>query len=104
MYSRVTLLEIDTGRADVDEALELYRREVLSDLRRQPGYEGVLVLVNPEGQGLVMTLWSSEEAMAATMPIAAGAVERFMTVFRAPPGREGYEVRLAELPELAPEY
>jgi Antibiotic biosynthesis monooxygenase len=101
MFSRVTLLEVDTVRTDVDEALERYRQEVLPRLREQPGYEGAFVLLNPEGQGLVMSLWSSEEALESTMPIASVALQRFATIFRAPPGRERYEVRLADLPSHA---
>jgi hypothetical protein len=101
MYSRVTLLEVDTVRTDIEEALEGYRTEVLARLRDRPGYEGAFVLLNPEGQGLILTLWRSEEEMAATADIAGEAVERFATVFKAPPGRERYEVRLADVPALA---
>lgn len=101
MHARVTLLEIDTVRADLDQVLDRYRGDVLPHVRGQPGYEGMFVLVNPEGQGLIMSLWADEEAMAATQPIASEALERFMTVFRAAPGRESYEVRLAELPAHA---
>jgi hypothetical protein len=100
MYSRVTLLELDVMRIDVDEALERYRREVLPELQRQAGYEGCFVLVNPEGQGLIMTLWSGEEEMAASTGIATEALENFATIFRAPPGRERYEVRLADVPAV----
>ena len=98
MFSRVTLLEVDTVRTDVDAALERYRQEVLPRLREQAGYEGAFVLLNPEGQGLVLSLWSDEDALEATMPIAAAALQQFATVFRAPPGRERYEVRVADLP------
>ena len=100
MYARVTLLEIDAVRADVNDVLERYRQEVLPEVTSQPGYEGMFVLANPEGQGLIMSLWRDEESLEATMPIASGAVERFMTVFRDAPGRESYEVRLADLPAL----
>jgi hypothetical protein len=100
MYSRVTLLELDTVRLDVDQALERYRREILPQLQRQPGYEGCFVLVSPEGQGLVMSLWSGEEEMAASTGIATEALETFATIFRAPPGRERYQVRLADVPAL----
>jgi hypothetical protein len=100
MYSRVTLLELDTVRLDVDEALERYRREILPQLQRQPGYEGCFVLVSPEGQGLVMSLWSGEEEMDASTGIATEALETFATIFRAPPGRERYQVRLADVPAL----
>jgi hypothetical protein len=101
MYSRVTLLEVDTVRTDVDAALDAYRSEVLAQLRERPGYEGAFVLLNPEGQGLILTLWRSEEEMAATADIAGEAFEHFATVFKAPPGRERYEVRLADVPTLA---
>jgi heme-degrading monooxygenase HmoA len=98
MFSRVTLLEVDTVRADPEDALERYRSDVLPLLREQRGYEGAFVLLNPEGQGLIMTLWDDEEALEATAAIATAAVQRFATLFRAPPGRERYEVRVADLP------
>ncbi|MGZ4268349.1 MAG: hypothetical protein ACXVFK_15820 [Solirubrobacteraceae bacterium] len=97
MHSRVTLLEIDTLRMDISTALEAYRSQVLPRLREEPGFEGVYVLVSEEGKGLILTLWSSPETMAASTPIATEALSRFATVFKAPPGREQYEVLLAEL-------
>jgi hypothetical protein len=98
MFSRVTLLEVDTVRTDPEEALERYREEVMPRLREQPGFEGVLVLLNPEGEGLVLSLWHDEAALDASTPIATAALGRFATIFRAPPGRERYEVRVADLP------
>ena len=103
MYARVTLLEVDVVRSDVEEVLDRYRHEVLPAVQSQPGYAGMFVLVNPDGPGLIMSLWSDEESLEATMPLASSAIERFLTVFRAPPGRESYEVRLADVPELAVE-
>ena len=99
MYSRVTLLEIDTVRVDLDSALELFRERVLPQLRWQEGYEGVYVLTTPDGKALIMSLWETEEA-------AAGDHGRFsdeqlashMTLFREPPGRERYEVSFADVP------
>ena len=44
MFARVTLLEIDTMRMDVDDAVELFRERVLPDLRAEPGFEGIHVL------------------------------------------------------------
>jgi hypothetical protein len=35
--------------------------------------------------------------------MAAGAIDQFTTVFRSAPGRESYEVRLADVPALAVE-
>ena len=100
MYSRVTQLEVDTLRTTVDEALELFEARVLPHLREQDGYEGVVVLANPDGQALLISIWASEDDAAASAEFARGALEQFVTLFRAPPGREQYEVRFAEMPDL----
>lgn len=101
MFARVTLLEIDAVRTDVDAEIERYRTELLPEVQAQPGYEGVFMMVNPEGLGMVMTLWRDEQSLQATMDLAAGAVDRFTAIFSAPPGRESYEVRYADVPALA---
>jgi heme-degrading monooxygenase HmoA len=101
MYSRVTLLEVDTVRTSTAEALELFTEDVLPALQEQDGYEGVLVLTTPEGKGMIVSFWESEEAAEAAAAFARGAVERHMTLFRAPPGREQYEVAFADLPVVA---
>jgi heme-degrading monooxygenase HmoA len=98
MYSRVTLLEIDTLRADVDETVEKFETGVLPHVRELPGYEGVVVLVTPEGKGMVVSFWDTEEDVAASAEVAASAVEEFVTIYRAPPGREHYRVALADMP------
>ena len=100
MYSRVTLLEIDTLRTTVDEAVELFDRLVLPNLRAEDGYEGVVVLANPDGKAMLVSFWETEEDAAASAAFASAALERFVTLFRAPPGREQYELRLADMPDL----
>jgi hypothetical protein len=99
MYSRVTLVEIDTLRVTMDEALDLFKEQVLPGLREQDGYEGVFVLTTPEGKGLVLTLWESEEDAIAG-DLYAAALPHFVTFFRAPPGRESYRVALGDTPAL----
>ena len=99
MYSRVTLLEIDTIRTTVDEALGLFQTSVLPELREQDGYEGVVVLANPDGKALLLSIWATEEDAVASADFARDALEQFVTLFRAPPGREQYEVKLAEMPD-----
>ncbi|MEW6583558.1 MAG: hypothetical protein AB1416_12450 [Actinomycetota bacterium] len=98
MYSRVTQLEIDTLRIGVDEAAAVFRAEVLPRLREMAGYEGVLVLTTPEGRGIIVSLWETRDALEAGSGFAAEQVARFMTLFAAPPGREHYQVALADLP------
>jgi heme-degrading monooxygenase HmoA len=100
VHSRVIPLEIDTMRVDVDEAVERFRAEVLPALREQDGYEGVIVLVNPEGPGAIVSLWRDEGTMQAAAGFASAALERFATIFRNPPGREHYAVRVLDLPTV----
>jgi len=98
MHSRVTLLEVDVLRHDLDAAVARFEAEVLPGLREQTGYEGVLVMVNPEGPGMIMTFWRDEQAMAAAGGFATAALERFATIFRSPPGRAHYVVRVLDAP------
>jgi hypothetical protein len=100
MYSRVTLLEVDTLRTTVEDAVELFEERVLPRLREQEGYEGVVVLANPDGQAMLVSVWETEEAAAASSAFASGALDEFVTLFRSPPGREQYEVRFAEMPGM----
>jgi hypothetical protein len=98
------LLEIDTVRMDMAAAVEMYRDEVLPELRAQAGYLGVLVLTTPEGKGLLVSFWESDKAAEATGTTGfyPEVLERYVTLFRSPPGRERYEVSFVELPADAP--
>jgi len=101
MYSRVTLLEIDTLRTSTDEALGLFTERVLPKLRELEGYEGVLVLTTPEGKGMIVSFWETEEDVERAVPFAVEELERNMLLFSSPPGREHYEVAFADLPVVA---
>ena len=100
MFARVTLFEIDTLRISLDDALERFKELVVPEVRKQDGYEGMYVLRTPEGKGLIMSLWTNEEAAVAG--VASGyydeQIAKFVSMFRAPTGREHYEVVLAEGP------
>jgi heme-degrading monooxygenase HmoA len=104
MVARATMAEIDPVRMSIDDAVELFRESVVPALHEQPGYDGVYVLVSPQGQALVLTFWESEEAadagLAGSRSFYSEQVEKFVTLFRASPGRETYEVVLAEEPTL----
>jgi hypothetical protein len=100
MYSRVTLLDIDTLRVEIDDVLERYETGILPAVRELPGYEGVTVMVTPEGKGMVVTFWDSEDAVTASAGLAATAAEEFVTVYRSPAGREQYRVAYAEMPQV----
>ena len=97
-YARITLFEIDTLRTSLDAAVDSFKELVVPEARKQEGYEGMYVMRTPEGKGLIMSLWASEDA--ATAGLTSGyydeQVAKFVTLFRSPPGREHYEVVIAE--------
>ncbi len=96
MYSRVTLLEIDTMRVDIDDAAALFKAKVAPGLAEQEGYEGAVALVTPDGKGMIVTFWDTEEGAQDTSGFASAELERYVTMFRSPPGREYYEVAFAD--------
>lgn len=100
MFARTTQFEIDTLRISLDAALEQFKERILPAMRSQQGYEGAYALLTPEGRGLLFTLWDSEEAAEAG--VESGyydeQVSKFVSFFRAPAGREHYEVVFAEVP------
>jgi heme-degrading monooxygenase HmoA len=98
MYSRVTLLEIDTLRTTIAAAVEQFEERVLPQLREEDGYEGIVVLANPDGKAMLVSIWEDEYAANASAGFASHALEEFVTMFRSPPGREGYDVVIAEMP------
>jgi heme-degrading monooxygenase HmoA len=103
MVARVTLAEVDTVRMNMDAAVELYKESVLPTLREQEGYEGCYVLTTPAGKALILSLWESEEAAAAavTSGYYGAQLEKFVTFFHAPPGRETYDVSLVDASAMA---
>jgi hypothetical protein len=103
VFSRVTLLEIDLLRTDMDSALALFRERTLPRLREQAGFEGILVLSTAEGQAMLVSFWATAEAAEATAETGfySDALAEYATLFRSPPGRERYEVLLADVPALA---
>jgi len=100
MYARVTQLEIDTTRASVAGAVALFQRDVLPELQAQVGYRGLYVLTTPEGQAALVSFWDTAAQADATAGrgFYAETLERYLTLFAAPPGRERYEVVLSDAP------
>lgn len=100
MVARVTLAEVDVVRKSLHELVQFYKQSVLPAQHAQDGYEGGYVLTTSEGKALVITFW--RDAETAEAGVAGGfygeQVEKFVTVFRAPPGREMYDVALADIP------
>ena len=100
MYARTTLLEIDTLRVPLDDALQQFETAVLPRLREQPGFRGLYALTTEAGKAMLITFWDpADEADAGTGTAWYPSVlAEYTTLFRSPPGRETYEVRVAVPP------
>ena len=98
MFARITQFEIDTVRISLEEALARFKEMVLPEVRRQPGYAGVYVLRTPEGKGVLLSLWTGEEAARAGVESGyyEEQISKFLMFTRQPPGRDHYEVVFAE--------
>jgi hypothetical protein len=101
MYARVTQLEIDSLRVCVADAVAQYEREVIPALHEQPGYRGVVVLTTGEGKAVLVSFWDTEEQARTESPFYESVLAKFVTLFRAPPGRDAYEVALVDGSALA---
>jgi hypothetical protein len=102
MYARTTLLEIDTMRVPLDAALAQFEGAVMPRLREQPGFCGLYALTTPEGKAMLISFWENEAQADATSESGwyPDVLAEFTTLFRSPPGRECYEVRIAVPPPV----
>jgi heme-degrading monooxygenase HmoA len=102
MVARVTVAEIDPVRQNPRRAIERFENALVPALHEQDGYEGCYVLLSDEGKVIVVTLWSNEETAHASRVSGfyQSQIEKLsdLVFFRAPPGREAYDVVVAEAP------
>jgi hypothetical protein len=100
VFARVTLLEIDTVRISISDSLELFEATVMPELKAQPGYLGVYGMATPEGKAVLVSFWETSEQAGSTDESEwyTSVLAEHTTLFRSPPGREHYEVLIAEPP------
>lgn len=105
MVVRATEAEIDVVRMNPSEAIEVFKDVLLPALHEQDGYDGCYVLLSDEGKVLVLSFWESDEAARATRlsGFYQSQIEKMadFVVYRQAPGREAYEVVVAETPHAA---
>jgi len=105
MVARVTLAEIDPVRQNPKRAIERFESDLIPALHEQEGYEGCYVLLSEEGKVVVISLWSSDATAHASRVSGfyQAQIDKLSDVvfFRAQPGREAYDVVVAEAPVTA---
>ena len=105
MVVRATEAEIDVVRTNPADAVALFRESVIPALHEQDGYEGCYVLLSEDGKMLILSFWDSNEAAHATRVSGfyQDQIGKFsdLVVYRQAPGREAYDVMIAETPHEA---
>ncbi len=94
MHARIGKAELEPGR--MEEAVTIWREQVMPRLRQQPGFRGALVLGDGRTTAEAITLWESEadaQAAGTAMQVAIGQLGGPLAHF---PEREAYTVYLDE--------
>ena len=105
MVVRATEAEIDVVRKSPADAIAMFEESVLPALEEQEGYEGCYVLLSDQGKMLVLTFWASGDAARTTRQSGfyEAQVAKFtdLVLYRQQPGREMYDVVVADAPQPA---
>jgi len=105
MVVRATEAEIDVVRTNPADAIEVFNQSVIPALHEEEGYLGCYVLLSQEGKVLVLSFWESDDLARATRlsGFYQEQIEKFsdLVIYRQAPGREAYDVVLAETPREA---
>jgi heme-degrading monooxygenase HmoA len=95
VFARVTRLKGDPAR--VDESIQFAREQILPRARQMQGWKGVVSLADRgTGDGLLITLWETEEAMNASAEQAKGLRAESYSEGEGETGVHGYEVMMLE--------
>ena len=97
MYARMITVQYQPGK--IDEGLQIYG-QALTETRQQPGFKGILGLVDRSAnKGISITLWESEadaRASGAGSAHMQSQLAKFASFFAAAPLIETYEVAVQE--------
>ena len=93
MHARVVFTHVEADKEDA--AIQLYNKFVLPAAMQQPGFRGLLHLVDrSKGKGISITLWETEDDMLVGE--SSGDYQEQLAKFEeklsASPTREVYEV------------
>jgi heme-degrading monooxygenase HmoA len=97
MFARLLRIQLKVDR--IDEAVRLFKTNVVPQCKKQKGFKGAYFMVEPKlGDGLVITLWTSEEAMLANerSHFFLEQVTKLLGYFTKAPIREAYEVAVRD--------
>jgi hypothetical protein len=98
MFARMTMLPFKLEL--LEEGVQLYKKSVIPDAKKQKGYSGACLLVDRNlGKAIAITFWKNErDAIANEKSLYyQDQLVKFLKFFSSSPlgpYREGYEVRI----------
>ena len=93
MYARVNTARWNPDR--YDEAMDLTRDTIIPAYQEHPGFEGYILLTEPDGdKGVAITMWDTEENMESSTEIARRMTAELKGILAEPPVTENYEVTI----------
>ena len=94
MFARLTIVQTKADK--MDEAVKVSKESVVPAAKSQKGFVGARLLTEPNGKGVFITFWDTEEDAIANEKSGyyQEQLAKFKDLFAAPPVHEGYEVSL----------
>jgi quinol monooxygenase YgiN len=93
MQARVVPLRVQPGK--LEELVDYFAGERTAQIREAPGNRAFYVLTEPStNQALLMSVWESAEAAAASQSLFRAMAGEFATLLAAPPTPTRYDVRI----------
>jgi len=94
MFARLTIVQTKVDKTD--EAVKVTKESVIPAAKSQKGFVGARLLTEPNGKGVFITFWETEEDAIANEKSGyyQEQLAKFKDMFTAPPVHEGYNVSL----------
>lgn len=95
MFARMTIIQVEPEK--IDDAVEIYRKSVVPEAKKQKGYRGACLLIDPKsGKCISVTFWRTEKDAIANEESLyyQEQLVKFLNLLAGPMIREGYEVRV----------
>ena len=97
MFARLLRIQLKVDR--IDDAVRLFKTNVVPQCKKQKGFKGAYFMTDQKtGEGVVITVWTSEEAMLANerSHFFLEQVTKLLGFFAKAPIRETYEVAVRD--------
>jgi heme-degrading monooxygenase HmoA len=100
----MTIIQVKPEK--IDDAVGIYRKSVLPEAKKQKGYRGACLLVDPKsGKFVSVTFWRTEKDAIANEEnlYYQEQLVKFLSILAGQMIREGYEVRVHSMdPQAKP--